>query len=218
MPAKAYSTKGLKILLGDGSAPVALVPTAITSAKPANVTVANTLADGDTVYCANTGFPELDGKWFVIGGASATEFDLIGSDTTGSTGSLAAAPSIEAYPAADAADESCLFKGITFNQDAPAAVQAGTYCDPSLAVTSPVVPPATIVFTGNVNVADPAYRELIDAQNDGLTRTLDIVLPFGQGDIIAPVVVSIVTWDMPVDGVQGFSATMTCASRPQHVF
>lgn len=218
MPAKAYSTKGLKILLGDGSAPTALVPTAITEAAPALVTVANTLENGDQVYCANTGFPELDGKWFLVGAATVAQFTLVGSDTTASSGALAASPSIEAYAADDATDHSCIFKGITFNQDAPQAIAAGTYCDPSLSIASAVVPPTTIQLTGNINVGDPAYRDLIDAQRDALQRTLDIVLPFGQGDIIAPVQVSVVTWDLPVDGVQGFAATFTCASAPQHVF
>ena len=62
------------------------------------------------------------------------------------------------------------------NSDAPAAIQAGTYCDPSLAITSPIIPPTTIEFTGNINIADPAYKELIDASDDGIQRALDIIL------------------------------------------
>ena len=50
MPAKAYSTKGLKMWLGGATAPVALVPTAISKAKPTMVTVANTAKAGDMVY------------------------------------------------------------------------------------------------------------------------------------------------------------------------
>jgi len=218
MPAKAYSTKGLQIWLGGTAAPTALVPTAITSAAPAVVTVANSLADGDMVYVSNSGFPELDGKWFPVGAPTATDFELVGSSTTGTTGALATGPTMEAHAQGEAFDLSCLAKSITFNSDAPAAIQAGTYCDPSLAITSPIIPPTTIEFGGNINIADPAYKELIDASEDGIQRALDIILPFDQGDIVAPAVVSMVTWDLPVDGVQGFTATVTCASKPAHRF
>lgn len=218
MPAKAYSTKGLQIWLGAPDAPTALVPTAITTAAPAVVTVANTAANGDMVYVASSGFPELDGKWFPVGNATATAFELVGSDATGSTGGLATAPHIDLYDKGAAFNLDCLAKTITFNSDAPAAIQAGTYCDPSLAITSPIIPPTTIEFGGNINIADPAYKELIDAAEDGAQRPLDILLPFGQGDIVAPAVVSLVTWDLPVDGVQGFTATMTCATKPMHRF
>jgi hypothetical protein len=218
MPAKAYSTKGLQIWFGDAAEPTALVPTAISSAKPASVTVANTAADGDVVYVANSGFPELDGKYFPVGGASATEFDLVGSDTTGTSGALATEPSVELHAKGAAFDLSCLAKTIVFNSSAPAAIPAGTYCDPSLAIASPVLPPTTIEFGGNINIADPAYGELLAATEDGAQRVVDIVLPFAQGDILAPATASLVTWDLPVDGVQGFTATVTCASAPKHRF
>ena len=218
MPAKAYSTKGLQIWLGGTEAPAALAPTAISSAAPAVVTVANTAAEGDMVYVKNSGFPELDGKWFPVGAPTATELTLVGSDTTGTAGALATAPVLELHEQGEAFDLSCLAKSITFNSDAPAAIQAGTYCDPSLAITSPIIPPTTIEFGGNINIEDPAYKELIDASEDGIQRALDIILPFDQGDIVAPAVVSLVTWDLPVDGVQGFTATVTCASKPAHRF
>jgi len=218
MPAKAYSTKGLQIWLGGTEAPAALVPTAITSAKPAVVTVANTAVVGDLVYVSNSGFPELDGKWFPVGTPTATQFELVGSDTTGTAGALATAPTVDLHAQGDAFDLSCLAKTITFNSDAPAAIQAGTYCDPSLAITSPIIPPTTVEVTGNIKIEDPAYGELIDAEADGVQRSLDIVLPFGQQHIVGPAVISMVTWDLPVDGVQGFRATMTCASKPQHRF
>lgn len=218
MPAKAYSTAGLKIWLGDTDPPTALLPTAITAAAPAVVTVANTAVEGDLIYVANSGFPELDGKWFPVGNPTATDLELVGSDTTGSTGALAATPSLELHAKGEAFALDCLAKTITFNSDAPAAIQAGTYCDPSLAITSPIIPPTTIEFGGNINIADPAYKELLDASYDGVQRALDIELPHDQGDIVAPAVVSLVTWDLPIDGVMGFTATVTCASRPAHRF
>lgn len=218
MPAKAYSTKGLQIWLGNAVAPTDVVPTAITLASPAVVTAANTASNGDVAYVSGSGFPELDGKWFTLAGVSATEFELVGSNTTGSAGALGTAPKVSIHAKTAAFDLSCLSKAITFNSDAPAAIQAGTFCDPSLAITSPIVPPTTIEFGGNINIADPAYKELLDASEDGVERPLDILLPFGQGDILAPAVVSLVTWDLPVDGVQGFTATVTCSSKPVHRF
>ena len=216
MPAKAYSTKGLKIWIGSAEAPTELAPTAISLAKPAVVTVANSAAEGDMVYVATTGFSEIDGKWFPVEAVSATEFSLTGSDTTGSTGALATTPSVQLHAQTDAHDLSCLAKGITFNSDAPAAIQAGTYCDPSLAIASPIIPPTTIEFAGNINVDDPAYGEMIAATEDGISRAIDIELPFEQGDIVCPGVFSLVTWDLPVDGIQGFTATVTCNSKPAH--
>jgi hypothetical protein len=218
MPAKAFSTKGLQIWLGNPEDPVPVVPTAISKAAPAVVTVANTAVAGDLAYISGSGFPELDGRWFPIGAPTATQFELVGSDTTLSAGALGTTPAIEVHAKGEAFDLSCISKAITFNSDAPATIQAGTFCDPSLAITSPIIPATTIEFGGNINIADPAYKELIDASLDGLERPLDILLPSGQGDIVAPAVVSLVTWDLPVDGVQGFTATVTCSSRPMHLF
>jgi hypothetical protein len=218
MAAKAYSTKGLQIWFGSGDPPTPIAPTAISKAKPAMVTAANGAVLGDVAYVTASGFAELDGKWFPVGNPTATEFELVGSDTTGSIGALPGTPNIDLYAKGDAFDLSCLAKAITFNSDAPAAIQAGTYCDPSLAITSPIIPPTTVEFGGNINVADPAYGELIKASEDGVSRVVDIVLPFAQGDIVAPAVTSLVTWDLPVDGVQGFTATMTCSTAPKHRF
>jgi len=218
MPAMAYSTKGLKMWIGGPTAPTDLTPTAIDKAKPAKVTVGNTAADGDMVYMSATGFPELDGKWFPVGNPTATEFDLVGSNTTGSSGVLGAAPIAQLHAQGDAFDLSCISKTIAFNSDAPAAIAAGTYCDPALAITSPIIPPTTIELGGNINIADPAYSELLAAQADGASRPFDIELPFGQGDIVYPGVVSLVTWDLPVDGVQAFTCTITCGTAPAHRF
>jgi hypothetical protein len=218
MSAKAYSTKGLKIWFGDAIV-TTVTPTAITKAKPAVVTAAAmTVVNGDVAYMASTGFPELDGKYFTIGAATATSMTLLGSNTTSSAGTLAATPKIEVTEKTDLIDLGCLAKTIVFNSDAPASIAAGTYCDPSLAIASPIRPPSTIEITGNINIADPAYKELLDGVDDGLTRVVDIVLPFGQGDIIAPSVTTVVNWDLPVDGVQGFSATMSCTTAPAHRF
>lgn len=214
----AYSTKGLKLWFGD-QVPVAIVPTAISKAKPAVVTaVGMTVAVGDVVYCASTGFPELDGKYFTAGAATATSLTLIGSNTTASAGVLIGAPSLQVTKKALQIDLSCVAKTITFNRDAPAVIAAGTYCDPGQSITSPIAPPTSIEFTGNINVADTGYKELVEASEDGLPRVMDIVLPFGQGDIVGPTVATLVTWDLPIDGVQGFTATLACPTAPAHRF
>jgi hypothetical protein len=170
----------------------------------------------DLVYVSSSGFPELDGKWFPLELVSATQFSLTGSNTTASSGTLIASPKVDLYKQNTGFDLSCLAKAITFNSDAPAAISAGTYCDPSLAITSPIIPPTTVEFGGNIQVEDPAYGQLILASDDGIQRSVDIELPFGQGDIVFPAVVSLVTWDLPVDGVQGFTATMTANTKPAH--
>lgn len=221
MTAKAYNTKGMTIMLTDpGATPTPKVPTAISKAKPAVVSIASTagMANGDIAYCSNTGFPELDGRYFAVGALAAGTFTLVGSDTTGSLGALATTPNIDIYGANDMTDLGCLMKELTVNADAPQAIAAGTYCDPSLTITSAVIPPTTMEWVGNIDVGNPAYGEMYAAYEDGVQRGLVIGLPHGQGMITAPVVVSLWAPDLPIDGAMAFNLTMTLGSRPKHTW
>ncbi len=62
--------------------------TGITAANPVVVTATNTYSNGDEVYLTGTAQAEVNGRFFTVGGATGTNFTLVGEDGTGrSTGS-----------------------------------------------------------------------------------------------------------------------------------
>lgn len=215
--AKAYSTKGLSAFLEiGGTARDALVPTAISKAAPAVVTVTNTLAVGDPVYCSNTGFSELDGKWFVASAVSGTAFSLLGSDTTGSSNTLDAAPTMEGVSAADMV--ALCVASATPNATAPGTVSVGTFCDPSASLPAQATDAGTVTLTGFVDVADEGYQELLTAKEDGLSRAFEVVFPQNQGYLIAPIIISSVVWDLPLSGGIGWTITGALGTTAAHRF
>lgn len=212
----AKSTKDLTVCITKGDAVAeTIVPTAITAATPAVVTAANTLLDGDMVYCVNTGFTELDGKWFVVASASGTEFTLLGSDALGSTGILDPAPVIEAYQADDM--ECICLSSLTLNVDEPGTISVATFCDPTATIASAVQAAGTISFAGFVNINDTDYQELLIAADDGLERVMRITLP-DNGYLVAPVTFSQITWDLPIDGAVGYTGTAVLSTKMVHQF
>ena len=82
----------------------------------------------------------------------------------------------------------------------------------------PATGAGTATLGGWIDKDDPAYAELLLAQEDTLPRVFSIVLPQGQGEIIAPIIVSGVTWDIPLEGGMAFTASATLQSRPRHLF
>lgn len=218
----AYSTRGVTIALSKaGAAGAALVPTAITKAAPAVVTVASaaTVKAGDMVKAAGTGFVELDGFTWIVGevDGTANTFELVGSDTTGSAGALGATPALEHFDLSDMADLSGVLGELTMAREAPTAVEAGTYKDPSQTVANPVVKAGTFAFKGPLNVADPGYGELYGAAQDGVARDLVVMLP-NNGYIVAPVTVAMILWENPLEGAQDFSGTMIMGTAPRHLY
>lgn len=211
----ATTTVGLTTYLTKGSqAPVNSVPTAISKAKPAKVTAANTFIGGEVVYCSGTGFPELDGKYFIVGAQIAASYDLIGSNTTGSTGVLGATPNCAVY-AQSGMVKMCL-STVDPAVDAAGTTSVGTFCDPS--ATVPAIQAAgTLTMTGFVEDAD-YYEELNLAVEDLKERILDIKLPNGLGDIIVPATLSSIGWQLPIDGGIGFTVSGAMGSNPKHRF
>ena len=211
------NSKGLKVCITKNSAsPTTLTPTAISKAAPASVTVTNTLKSGDVVVMKNTGLPELDGKTFVVTNPSASKFDLLGSDTTGSSGTLSAAPKIDAY--ADT-DMICLcLASLSVNSDQPGTIDVATFCDPTASIPSGVQAAGTFDFTGFVDVASSDYPELVKAVEAGNTRQLRIYLPGNNGYIVAPVKFSSISYDLPIDGAVGYAGSGVFSSKPVHLF
>ena len=217
----AVSTKGLSIYLHKGGvAATELVPTAISKAKPAVVTVAAVagVIKGDVVKLDTTGFKELDGKTFVVGtvDAAANTFELIGADTTASTGVLGANPKAHVYKAADQI-KLCL-SSIDFSTEAGGSVSVGTFCDPSASIATPATTAGTVTLNGFIDKADTGYAELLKAAEDGVARMIEIVLPQDQGYIVAPVTLSSIGWQTPLEGAIGFTASGSLGSKPVHLF
>lgn len=216
---RATNTKGLTICLSKGGAVATeLTPTAISKANPAVVTVADTTAlkAGDLASPVGTGFPELDGKVFVVGNIASGTFALLGSNTTGSAGALGTTPKIEINGEANLVCE--CFSEFTINRDAPDAIEAGTFCDPTLTVASAVAPAGTFEFTGNVDATDPGLAELYAAEEDGLEREIRITFPQGNGYVVAPVTITLVSWAFALDTTVQFTGAGTFNSKPRHAY
>jgi hypothetical protein len=212
------STRGTKICISKKSATIAsVVPTAITTAKPAEVTVSATtgMADGDVVYMSGTGFPEIDGKFFTVGALTATKFELVGSNTTGSTGTLAASPSAKYYKPADLV---CLcLSNIDVSAGAANNISVATFCEPDASVPGNPTP-GTVTLSGYVDTAEPTgYEELLLAESDGAPRVIKISLP-NQGDFIGEIIIGSVNYSVPLEGAAAWSFTATMSKRIQHRF
>lgn len=214
----AKSTKGLQAFMTKGAAsPTVLVPTSITKADPAVVTVASaaSVLTGDVVYMEDTGFTELDQNSFVVGAVTATTFVLLAMDLTGSTGTLDTSPKATHYEPSDMVLV-CL-SVLTMNVAEPGTVSTGTFCDPTTSIPSAVVEAGTLTLGGFVDITSPDYQELLNAEDDGEIRTLRVDLP-SNGYLIAPMTISTITWDLPLDGAIGYSGTAVLGSKLKHVF
>lgn len=214
----AKSSKGVQICLSGpvdtaGSYTSATI-TDITPTAPVVITATNTAKPGDLITISGTTYTELDGKTFIAGpNTSATEIELIGSDGT-------AAATIDKFTgtAKVFSEVTCLcLNALAINSDTPGTVSVGTYCDPTASIPSVVVQAGTLTFGGYVDITAEDYPALLEASEDGLQRLIRIELP-SNGYIVAPLVVSQITWELPLDGAIAFTGTATLGSKPAHRF
>jgi len=212
------STKGLKIWISRAAGtPTDLVPTAISDADPAVITVASTagMANGDIVHFSGTGFPELDGKSGIVGGLTGTTFQAIGRDTTGSAGVLGPDPVASFYALGDMC-ELCL-SAIDIGDNAPSPVSVATFCNPVASV--PGNPqPATIGFSGYIDVEDECYGEMLAAVADGLPRQLKIDFPGGNGYLVTEVIIGSNNYAIPLEGSASYTFTSTQTTSLEHLY
>jgi hypothetical protein len=231
----AVSTRGTAICMAAKTPTgAAIVPTAITpaaaaagvAAGDATLAIAATtgIVAGDMVKIptANTpgatGFPELDGKVFVVGSVGTGTITLRGANITGTTGTLAATPSLQHWAAADF---TCLcLSEFTLNPGSPSTISTATFCDPTASVPSSVVEAGTINIAGFIDGAAADYKALIQADLDGVARNFRITLPNTavNGYIEFSGVVSALSYSLPIDGAAGYSATITLGGKVRHLF
>jgi hypothetical protein len=202
------NTKGVAIYISKGDATAeSLVPTAISSANPAVVTVASAtnVTKGDVVTFETTGFPELDGKTFVVGtvDGTANTFEVIGGDTTNTTGTLGSSPKASVYKAADQV-KLCL-SGIEIGQPSTSEIDVSTFC--GVASLPGKATPGSLSLTGYADKTDVGLAELILADEDGAARYFEIVLPNDNGYLVGQVTFSGFGMTVPLEGAVGFTIT-----------
>lgn len=205
----AISTRGLEIYLVKGSATgTVLVPTAISSAKPAKVTVAATtgLVEGQLVNMAGTAFPHLDGKQFVVGKITATDFELLGSDTTGSAATLGSTPKATAYANTDM--ELLCLSQLDIGAASTNQTSVATFCDPSAQIGG-LPTPGQLTVGGYVDPTDKGMAELVAAEADAKARGILVKIPNSGGYLIGVVTVGTVSYTIPLEGAVGYSAIAT---------
>lgn len=174
--------------------------------------------NGSVALVQESGFPELDGKYFSVANATGTTFDLVGSDTSKSA-TEAMQSGAKIYIWDGGIMVSLCLSAFAFNAETPGTVSVGTYCDPTASLPAAAVSAGTATFTGYIDINDPAYPAILQAVDDAKRRVFSIVLPQDQGEIIAPVTFSGITWDIPMgDGGMAFTATAALGSRPVHRF
>lgn len=224
----ATSTKNTQICMAAKTPTgAAIVPTAIAPGTGGNaaITVASTtgIVAGDVIKfpTANTtgaaGFPELDGKTFVVGSVTGTTINLVGANITGTTGTLAGSPSLTHYAAAD---WTCLcLSEFSINPGSPSTISTATFCDPTASVPSSVVEAGTISIAG-YDVSSTDYKAILAADLDGVSRIFRVTLPNTtvNGYLVFEGVVSALSYTVPIDGALGYSATITLAGKVRHQF
>jgi len=168
--ATAVPSKGTQFWIEKGSnvdTSLMIIPTAISKTNPTSITcVASAAKPGQVVFCDRTGFPELDGKYFLVDKTSTpTALKLTGSNTTNSQGVLSTdidePPKVCVYVEGIDALPLCVS---TFSYDAGTAqsINVGTFCDP-LATIPGAPTDGSATFAGYTSPTDGGYRELMDA-------------------------------------------------------
>lgn len=219
----ARSSKGVKICIVKGGATgVSMTVSVASKAKPAVLTVTGDtgIVPGSIITLAAnaTGLSELDGKTWVAGpNTAAGSLELLGSDTSASTGTFAAGASGTTKGYAES-DMVCLcLSSIGFNPDTPQTISVGTFCDPGATLPSGVTGAGTMSFAGYVDVTQPDYIELVAAEADRNQRIFRILLP-NNGYLTFPGTVGSLNLDIPIEGAIGYSGTVTLGSKPMHLY
>ena len=218
----AKSTAGTKIcIIKDGATTgVSVTATGASKAAPCEITTASTgtLKDGDLVWipAAGTGLSEIDNKWWVITNLVAdTTFDLLGSDTTASTGTFAAGTAMKGH---GDADMQCLcLSSISFNRDTPDTISTATFCDTTSSIPGSATSAGSVDFGGYVDITDSDYKELLKLEASGDETVFRVALP-NNGYITFPAVINQITVNIPLEGAVAYSGSATLKSAARHLF
>lgn len=206
----AVSTKGTVISISSGeSTPTDLTVTAVTPATApwglTKITAANTAVAGDVVvFGSSTGFKALNNRAYPISptGLSATEFNIVGADTYGSTETISNNITAQLY--AQVNNVNLCLSGFDIAQATTNEVDTSTYCADSSVLGKTT--PGTITLTGYGDKEDVGMKELLKAESDGIPRLLTITLPANLGWLMGVIAIGTLTWTVPLEGAVGYSA------------
>jgi hypothetical protein len=218
----AKSTAGTEFcVVKDGATTgVSVTPTGASKAAPCEISTASTgtLKNGDLIWipAAGTGLSEVDGKWWVITNLVAdTTFDLLGSDTTASTGTFAAGVGIKGHGDADM--ECLCLSSISFNRDQPDTISTATFCDTTSSIPGSATSAGSIDFGGYVDITDTDYKALLALEASGAETAFRVMLP-NNGYIVFPATINQITVDIPLEGAVAYSGSATLKSAARHLF
>lgn len=218
----AISTKGITIGILNGNAVGEdLDISAITKTTAPVVTLGTDLAvapvPGDVVvFGTTTGFDELNGRTFLVNSTptpTVSEFALTGVDLTDSDGAIAAGITGTLYDSAD-------FINLCLSQlDIGAAtvnsIDVGTFCGPASITGQPQL--GTLTIGGYVDPDDTGYQEVIKAEADGKPRVIVVEFPAEYGYLVGLITVGSVSWDVPLEGGIGWTATASQNSQIRYM-
>jgi hypothetical protein len=206
----AVSTKGTVISISDGDiAPTNLTVTAVVPATtpdgPTLITAANTAAAGDVVvFGSSTGFKALNNRAYpvIATGLSATQFNIVGADTYGSTETMSNSITAQLYKKVN--NVNLCLSGFDIAAATTNEVDTSTYCADSSVLGKST--PGSITLTGYGDKQDVGMKELLRAESDGIPRLLTITLPGNLGWLIGVISIGTLTWTVPLEGAVGYSA------------
>ena len=204
------NVKGLSINLMKGDAvPIAVVPTVISNANPAIVTVADVtgILEGSLATVGTVGDAALNGGTFVVGVVDGTgnTFELVGADTSGNAGAIVvpAGAEINVYAAADMV-KLCL-SSIDIGAPSVNQIDISTFCGDG--TMSGRATPGSVTLNGYADKTDAGVLELIKADEDGATRLFMIELPNNNGHYLGKISLAGFVLSFPNEGAVAFTVT-----------
>jgi hypothetical protein len=216
----ARNTKGAQVCMTKDSA-TGIVETAnvtsIGATKPATlVGTGFTAAVNSVIEIKDSGNSKIDGVWIVGAGSTATSIVLAGTDNTGgSTAFDKTNGSAKAYADTDMV---CLcLSEFTISRDTGGSISTATFCDPSSSVPSVVVSAGSVSIGGYIDSTAADYQEIVSADIDGKARDFRVTLP-GNGHLMFRGTVTGMSYQVPVDGAQSWTAQINLSSAPRHLY
>jgi hypothetical protein len=102
---------------------------------------------------------------------------------------------------------------IQIGQQSP--IDVSTFCESASILGNAAA--SSITLGGYVDIDDTGYAALLAADEDGLERALEIVLP-SNGTLLAPITVGNASWTVPLEGAAAFSFPAAIAGEMRHCF
>lgn len=212
------NVKGVDMYLYTGDATTTdVIPTAISDANPAVVTVADVtgIAEGMPVSFSGTDFEELDDQLFVVGtvDGGANTFEVLGADTSDSEGVLGSSPLAMVYTTTERV-KVCLssieIAAPTVNQ-----VDTSTFCSESTMAGRAT--PGQITLGGYVEKDSDGFAEIQAADDDGLERPFLITTANDNGYFLGMITLAGLGWGIPLEGAISFTVTGSQTQKIKYV-